>query len=178
VRSPSLRTSLLDRRAFLLIEMERRIVSACSSREYPKTPLVGAAAIVLKQNDSVLLVRRANPPRQGEWSLPGGLQKLGETAVEAACREVREETGLNVRVLDVADIVDLIEWDEPHTRVRYHYTLIDFVACWLGGEPVPGSDAAEVVWAGCAALEPYRLWSETRRVIEVAREKWLAAGAP
>ena len=60
---------------------------------------------------SVLLIRRAHPPRQGEWSLPGGLQKLGETVFEAAAREVMEETGVAVRPLAVVDVVDLIERD-------------------------------------------------------------------
>lgn len=146
-------------------------------REYPVTPLVGVAAIVFKAG-RVLFVRRAKAPRQGEWSLPGGLQKLGETVAEAACREVAEETGIGIRVLGVADVVDLIERAGPEERVRYHYTLVDLVGCWLEGEPRAGSDAAEALWADLTDLDDYRLWSETTRVIGLAHAKWLAAGAP
>ncbi|HSO42892.1 MAG TPA: NUDIX domain-containing protein, partial [Rhodospirillales bacterium] len=63
------------------------------TRVYPLAPLVGVGAIVFNRG-RVLLVRRAKDPRRGEWSLPGGLQKLGETVAEAACREVFEETAL------------------------------------------------------------------------------------
>ena len=63
------------------------------SREYPDRPWVGIGAIAFR-GDTVLLVRRARPPRQGLWSLPGGAQHLGEGAEEAARRELREETGL------------------------------------------------------------------------------------
>lgn len=151
----------------------------------PIPPLVGVAAIVFRAG-RVLLVRRAKAPRQGEWSLPGGLQKLGETVAAAACREVLEETGLAVRILGVADVVDLIERESVGTqgdgaaagRVRYHYTLVDLVGSWVAGEPRAGSDAAEAVWADLAALDDYRLWSETTRVIALAHAKWLAAGAP
>jgi len=146
-------------------------------RTYPSTPLVGVAAVVFKQGN-VLLVRRAKPPRQGEWSLPGGLQHLGETVIAAACREVNEETALRIRVLGVADVVDLIERDPDGGRVRYHYTLVDLVACWVSGDIRAGSDAAEAAWIDVGTLDSYRLWSETTRVIGVAHEKWLGAGAP
>jgi 8-oxo-dGTP diphosphatase len=147
-------------------------------RTYPQAPLVGVAAVVFRTDGRVLLVRRARAPRRGEWSLPGGLQKLGETVAVAACREVAEETGASVRILGLADVVDLIERDPEGGRVRYHYTLIDLVACWQQGALRAGSDAAEAVWADVAALGDYRLWSETTRIIALARDKWLAAGAP
>lgn len=146
-------------------------------RTYPSTPLVGVAAVVFKQG-KVLLVRRAKPPRQGEWSLPGGLQHLGETVSAAACREVSEETALNVRILGVADVVDLIERDPDGDRIRYHYTLVDLAASWVSGDIRAGSDAAEAAWIDVQALGHYRLWSETTRVIGVAHEIWLGAGSP
>jgi ADP-ribose pyrophosphatase YjhB (NUDIX family) len=146
-------------------------------RTYPAVPLVGVGAIVFRQG-RVLLVRRAKDPRRGEWSLPGGLQKLGETVAEAARREVFEETALRVRILDLVDVVDLIERDEGDGRVRYHYTLVDLVACWQGGEIRPGSDAAEAIWADVDALAHYGLWAETTRVIALAFERWRPAGSP
>lgn len=146
-------------------------------RTYPSAPLVGVGAIVFRQG-RVLLVRRARDPRRGQWSLPGGLQELGETVAEAACREVFEETALSIRVLGIADVVDLIERDDGDGRVRYHYTLVDLVACWVDGEISPGSDAVEAVWADVDALDGYGLWAETTRVISLAFERWRAAGSP
>ena len=118
-------------------------------REFPSLPLVGVGVVVVRDG-RVLLIRRAKPPRRGEWSLPGGLQKLGETVFQAASREVMEEAGVIVRPLAVIDVVDLIEWDEQ--RVRYHYTLIDILAAFVDGEAVAGADAADVLWAEQAEI--------------------------
>ncbi len=140
-------------------------------REFPNLPLVGVGVVVVREK-RVLLIRRAKPPRQGEWSLPGGLQKLGETVFEAASREVREEAGIAVQPLAVIDVVDLIEWDER--RVRYHYTLIDLLAAFIDGEAVAGADAAEVLWAEQAEVERRVLWQETLRIIDRACRMYAA----
>jgi ADP-ribose pyrophosphatase YjhB (NUDIX family) len=134
-------------------------------REYPNLPLVGVGAVVVRDG-RVLLIRRAKPPRLGEWSLPGGLQKLGETVFEAACREVMEEAGVVIRPLAVIDVVDLIERDDQ--RVRYHYTLIDVVAAWVDGGAAAAGDAADVLWAEQAAVGRLVGWSETVRIVERA----------
>ena len=147
------------------------------TRQYPNQPLIGVGVIVWR-DDKVLLIRRGKPPRKDQWSLPGGLQKLGETVFEAARREVMEETGVEIRVLDLTDVVDLIERDGNDGPVRYHYTLIDVVAGWLRGEAVAGTDAAEVAWVEVEALPRYRLWSETERVIRRAQESWRESGWP
>ena len=138
-------------------------------REFPSLPLVGVGVVVVRDG-RVLLIRRAKPPRRGEWSLPGGLQKLGETVFQAASREVMEEAGVIVRPLAVIDVVDLIEWDEQ--RVRYHYTLIDILAAFVDGEAVAGADAADVLWAEQAEIERTVLWSETVRIIDRARRMY------
>lgn len=148
-----------------------------TARTYPQAPLVGVGAIVFNRG-RVLLVRRAKDPRRGQWSLPGGLQKLGETVAEAARREVLEEASLAIRVLGLADVVDLIERDDGSGRVRYHYTLVDLVACCDDDAVRPGSDAAEIAWADVGALAGYGLWAETIRVIALALERWRAAGSP
>ena len=114
------------------------------SREYPERPVVGVGAVVWR-GDRVLLICRGKPPRLGQWSLPGGAQQLGETLEEAIAREVREETGLELAELRFLATVDLIEPD-PEGLVRFHYTLIDFVAEAAAGEAVPGDDAAAVAW--------------------------------
>ncbi|MBL8661069.1 MAG: NUDIX hydrolase [Rhodospirillales bacterium] len=147
------------------------------SRLYPRAPLVGVAAVVF-ENESVLLVRRGKAPRRNEWGLPGGLQKVGETIFAAACREVLEETALHIEVLCLADVVDLIERESENGRVRYHYTLVDFVGCRASGSICAGSDAVDAAWFELRNLDRCALWAETRRVIGLAYEKWLAAGSP
>jgi 8-oxo-dGTP diphosphatase len=139
-----------------------------SPREYPPRPLIGVG-IVVWHGERVLLIRRGKPPRVGQWSLPGGAQKLGETVAEAARREVREETGLAVEVGEVLAVVDLIERDGE--RVRYHYTLIDFGADAPDSELRPGGDAAEARWFTLDEIERLGLWSETLRIIGLARER-------
>jgi 8-oxo-dGTP diphosphatase len=138
-------------------------------RRYPARPLVGIGVVVWHE-DRVLLVRRNKPPRRGHWSLPGGAQQLGETVAEAARREVREEVGLEVELGAIVATVDLIERD-PDQRVRYHYTLIDFVAEAASATLRPGSDAAEAAWFTVAEAEALGLWSETVRIIKLAREQ-------
>jgi 8-oxo-dGTP diphosphatase len=148
-------------------------------REFPKLPLVGVGAVVLR-DDRVLLIRRAKPPRQGEWSLPGGLQKLGETVYEAAAREVMEETGVAIQPLGIVDVVDLIERDSESTssRVRWHYTLVDVFALWQAGEPRPGTDASEALWTPINTVRSMVGWGETARIVEQADRLRRIPGKP
>jgi ADP-ribose pyrophosphatase YjhB (NUDIX family) len=139
------------------------------SREYPSRPIVGVGVVVW-HGDRVLLVQRGKPPRAGHWSLPGGAQQLGETVAQAARREVMEEVGLEVALGDSVATVDLIERD-PDDRIRYHYTLVDFVAEASSAALRPGSDAADARWFSLAEIEPLGLWSETVRVIKLAGER-------
>lgn len=137
--------------------------------DYPNRPLIGVGVVVFK-GDRVLLIRRGKPPREGQWSLPGGRQRLGETVAEAARREVAEEAGIEIAVGGLVDVVDSITRDEAGA-VQYHYTLVDVVAEWRSGEARPGHDAAAVAWADPADLAPYDLWDETLRVIALALHK-------
>ena len=120
-------------------------------REYPKAPIVGVGAVVVKQG-RVLLVRRANAPNQGQWSIPGGTVELGETLAQAAVREVREECGVEIEPGDVLSTFDLIQRDDKG-RIRYHYVLIDLAARYVSGEPVAATDAMEVRWVDEKDLE-------------------------
>ncbi len=137
--------------------------------DYPNRPLIGVGVIVFK-DDRVLLIRRGKPPRAGQWSLPGGRQRLGETVRATAAREVREETGCEVEVTALLDVLDSLTRDAGG-EIQYHYTLVDFLAEWRGGEAQAAGDAVEVVWADPDALEPYELWSETLRLIALGRER-------
>ena len=138
------------------------------SREYPERPIVGIGAVVIK-NDDVLLIRRGKPPRVGGLSLPGGAQHVGETVFEGAAREVMEETGVEVEVLGLIDVVDSMTKDDAG-RLQFHYTLVDVVCRWVAGEPAAAGDAADAVWVPLADIPDLELWSETRRIIELAAE--------
>ena len=113
-------------------------------REYPEAPVVGAGAVVVKDG-RVLLIRRANEPSRGRWSIPGGTVELGETLSEAVAREVWEECQVEVEVGPLLSTFDHILRD-PQGRIRYHYVLMDFAARYVRGEPVAGTDALEVRW--------------------------------
>ncbi len=123
-------------------------------------PAVGVGAVVIK-GDEVLLIRRGRPPKQGEWSIPGGRQEAGETVRDCALREVREETGVTAGNPQLVDVVDLI-------GAAGHWTLVDFAADWIAGEPVPGDDAADARWVKAADIDTLGLWSETVRIIRAA----------
>jgi 8-oxo-dGTP diphosphatase len=138
-----------------------------AGREYPERPLVGIG-VVLLQGNRVLLIRRGRPPSMGEWALPGGAQRVGETAEHAARRELAEETGVTAGPLTLVANVDSIHHD-AEGRVRFHYTILDFAGCWVAGEPRPGDDVTEAEWADLADLSRYNLWSEAIRVIGLAQ---------
>ncbi|WP_119459345.1 NUDIX hydrolase [Rhodospirillaceae bacterium SYSU D60014] len=114
------------------------------TRSYPDRPVVGVIAVVWRE-DSVLLVRRANPPDAGKWGFPGGKQHLGETIFDAAMRELREETGVVAEPSEVVTAVDVIERDEAG-RVRYQFTLVAVLGIWQAGEGVADDDADAVAW--------------------------------
>ncbi|MDJ0389846.1 NUDIX hydrolase [Roseomonas sp. E05] len=140
-----------------------------SAREYPDRPWIGIGVIAFRGED-VLLVRRSKPPRQGEWSIPGGAQHLGETAEMAARRELLEEAGIEVGPLTLAVVVDALSHD-PEGRTRFHYTIIDFAGRWVGGEPVAGDDVSEARWFSPAELPALGLWAEAIRAIEEGRRR-------
>ncbi len=133
-------------------------------------PTVGVGVVVLRAGYlglEVLLILRARPPRQGEWSIPGGKQEWGETLHETARRESWEETGVQVAELRLVDAVDALFRDECGSLIR-HLTLIDYRADWVSGEARPGEDAAEARWVPIADLGRYALWDQTERVILAA----------
>jgi 8-oxo-dGTP diphosphatase len=132
-------------------------------REFPEIPLVGVGAIII-EDSRVLLVKRAHPPIQGQWSIPGGVLEVGELVREAAIREAREETGLIVEPGDLLGVYDRI-LRNAEKRVQYHYVLIDFLCRRVGGELAAASDAAEVRWFTRDELPPLHLAEDTQDVI-------------
>jgi 8-oxo-dGTP diphosphatase len=131
------------------------------------SPIVGVGAVIWNDCNEIVLIRRGQEPRRGEWSIPGGRLEWGESVRDALLREVREETGLTVAIAGLIDVVDSVMRD-PAGSVMRHYVLIDFSARHVSGALMAGSDAAEALWVPVADLDAYSLWTETRRIIETA----------
>ncbi|MBX9614500.1 MAG: NUDIX hydrolase [Caulobacteraceae bacterium] len=125
-------------------------------------PIPAVGVICLRGNE-VLLIRRGTAPRIGEWSFPGGRIEPGERAADAALRELREETGVEARLTGLVDVVDGIFPD-----AGLHYVLIDFAAEWLAGDPVAGDDAAAAQFFPIEEARRLVVWSETRRILDLA----------
>jgi 8-oxo-dGTP diphosphatase len=130
-------------------------------------PVVGVGAVIWNEKGEVVLIRRGKPPRLGQWSIPGGHLEWGESLKDAIRREAREETGLDVEITGLIDVIDSIGRD-PDGAVNRHYVLVDFTARAVRGELRAGTDAADARWVAYEALEEYALWSETRRVIDLS----------
>ena len=134
------------------------------SREYRELPRVGVGAIVIREG-KILLVKRASSPGKGFWAIPGGLVELGETAREAAERELLEETGVPVRAREAFYVFDFIDRDAGG-RIKYHYVIIDFLADYLGGEPKAADDVSDARWAGPDEAAALNLSPTTRKLLE------------
>lgn len=143
-----------------------------SNREYPERPLVGVGGVVIV-GGRVLLVRRGTEPLLGEWSIPGGLLEAGETLFAGVARELQEETGLTVRVIELIEALDRIFPDTGASaamtgtpaRPRYHYVILDYLCERIAGEPRAGGDATEVALAREEDLPAYSLSEHTLRVL-------------
>jgi len=137
-----------------------------SPREYPDRPFCGVGIVCFK-DDEVLIVKRAKPPIKWKWSIPGGGQELGETTRETALRELKEETGIDARLIGLVDVVDSVSHDEDG-QIRFHYTLVDFAAEWIEGDPVGADDVSHAEWTPLDGIDTLGLWSETVRIIREA----------
>jgi 8-oxo-dGTP diphosphatase len=126
-------------------------------------PRVGVGAIV-RHGDAVLLVQRGQPPYQGEWAVPGGKLRLGETLAEAAEREVFEETGVRIRTGAAVYHFEHIERAEDG-RVTRHLVVIDLAGEFIAGEPCAGDDAAAAAWVRLDRLASLPVNAITRRAL-------------
>ena len=137
------------------------------SNSPPPRP-IAAVSIACWRGDEVLLVQRGRPPLVGLWSLPGGRIEWGETAREAALRELAEETAVAAEIVGLVDVVDQIGRDDDGTVAR-HFVLAAYVARWIAGEPVPGDDAAATAWCRPEALARYETTPRLAEVIAAGR---------
>ena len=137
--------------------------------EYPERPIAGVGVVVFR-NEEVLLVKRKKDPYKGQWSIPGGKQRLGETVTQAVRRELMEETRVEVNELTLIDVIDIIVPDEEG-KILYHYIVADYRAHWLSGECSPGDDAWDVQWFNLNKLGSISLLDKTRKIILKAAGK-------
>jgi len=144
-------------------------------REYPEQPLVGVGGVVI-ESERALLIRRGGPPMEGQWSIPGGMLELGETLTKGVARELAEETGLEVNVLDIIEVLERIFPAIPGAdgapgdaaRTQYHFVILDYLCEARGGTLCAGSDAREFAWAREDELLKFDLTAAATRVLRKA----------
>ena len=156
-----------------------------SPREYPERPIVGVGGVLI-ENGKALLIRRGSEPLLGQWSIPGGTLELGETIVEGVARELLEETGIVVRVLDLIEVFERInpysppESRDASLRPRFHFVILDYLCERISGEAKAGGDAVDIAFAAENELPKYELTEAAMRVLRKAfamdRASRLAAG--
>lgn len=137
-------------------------------------PTVAVGGIALDERERVLLIQRGRPPAEGAWSIPGGRVELGETLHQACVREMREETGLEVEIGPVVEVLDRITRDDggDGERIAFHYVIIDFLVRVAGGalrSPEAGDDARDARWIAFDELDRYPLTDGLIPVLERAR---------
>lgn len=130
-------------------------------------PVPGVGVAVL-DGDRLLMIRRGRGANAGLWAVPGGKVDWGETMRDAAVREVREETGLEVRLGPVVWVGDAIGPGDPPA---WHFTLVDFLAELVGGEAAPSDDALDVRWVPLDQATSYPLTATMPELIEILRHR-------
>lgn len=133
----------------------------------PSRPILSVAAVAVDDGGRIVLVRRGKAPDAGEWSIPGGAVEIGESLEAALCREVCEETGLEIAVGPLLEIYERVE-REAGGAVRFHFVVVDYRCTVTGGTLRAGDDAAEVALVDPADLDRYALADSIRRVIKTA----------
>ncbi|HVA95807.1 MAG TPA: NUDIX hydrolase [Candidatus Dormibacteraeota bacterium] len=144
-------------------------------REYPEHPLVGVGGVVIDAGRA-LLIRRASPPLQGQWSIPGGMLEVGETLEQGVVRELTEETGLEVNVIELIEVFEGIFPAPPNpdgspgnpARPQYHFVILDYLCEIRSGTTGARSDALELAWAREEELVKFDLTVATRRILRKA----------
>jgi 8-oxo-dGTP diphosphatase len=143
------------------------------SREYPDRPVIGVGGVIIDHGRTVL-IRRGTEPLLGEWSIPGGTIEIGETIEQAVRRELREETGLEVRVLELIELFDRIYLQDGAAvpngkkKPRFHYVIADYLCELVGGEPRSSSDVTDLAFAREEELASFHLTEKATNVLKKA----------
>lgn len=144
-----------------------------NSREFPERPIVGVGGVVIADGKA-LLIRRGTEPLLGQWSIPGGTLELGETLVEGVARELLEETGLVVKVLDLIEVFERINPQDAaksrggNGRPRFHFVIADYLCEQISGVPRAGSDVTDLAFAGEGELPKFGLTETATRILHKA----------
>jgi ADP-ribose pyrophosphatase len=134
-----------------------------SRREYPKRPIVGVGAIVVRDG-KVLLVKRAAAPSRGLWAIPGGSLELGESLQSGAEREILEETGILIKAGAPVYTFDFLEYDD-HKRLQYHFVIVDMEAEYVGGDVRAADDALDARWLSPDDLREMPVSANTLKIL-------------
>jgi 8-oxo-dGTP diphosphatase len=140
-----------------------------SWREYPERPVVGVGGVVI-DGGRALLIRRGSEPLRGEWSIPGGTLELGESLEAGVARELLEETGLEVRVVEFIEVFDRVYRDDGDgvEAPRFHYVIVDYLCERISGEAMAGSDVTDLAFAREEELGKFGLTETATRVLKKA----------
>ncbi len=117
-----------------------------------------------------LTVRRARPPAEGLFTLPGGRVEAGETLTQALIREVREETALTIEPIALAGYREVIARDGAG-RPERHFVTLAFAARWSAGEPRPNDEIAEARWIRPSELKPLPTTEGLAEIVAAAFER-------
>ena len=120
------------------------------ARSYPTRPFLAVSAAIVR-DDKLLVVRRARPPANGLFSLPGGVVEIGEELRTAVMREVTEETGMSIEPVGLAGFRETIARD-GNGRIERHFVILCFAARWRAGEPQLNEELSEARWIDPAEL--------------------------
>lgn len=139
------------------------------SREYPERPVVGVGGVVI-ENGRALLIRRGGEPLRGQWSIPGGTLELGESLEQGVARELLEETGLEIKVVDFLEVFDriFVEPTGANCKPRFHFVIVDYLCERIAGDPRAGGDATDVAFAAEDDLGRFHLTATAMRVLRRA----------
>ena len=148
---------------------KKKRLTAFDTRRYPIRPQVGVG-ILLVRNQKLLLVKRKYNPDEGYWSIPGGHLDLGERVEDAAEREGLEETGIKVKVTNLAGIINKIMHDK-NGKIEYHYVLINYFVEQVEGNteqvPKPNSDALDARFVNISELKNYNLTASLVELLKI-----------
>lgn len=136
------------------------------------------------EDGRALLIRRGSEPLRGQWSIPGGTLELGESLESGVVRELKEETGLTVRIVEMIEVFDRIYEEEADAAggvvvdsssettkkkgPRFHFVIIDYLCERIDGDAKAGSDVTDAVFASEDELGKYGLTETATRILRKA----------
>lgn len=131
----------------------------------PETPIIAVDAVILYKGDNLVLIRRRNPPYQGELALPGGFVDIGETVENACIREAREETNLNVKINKLIGV-----FSDPKRDPRGHTVTIAFLCEPVDkkSDPKAQDDAAALEFIPLSKLSSLKMAFDHMDIIKAS----------